>query len=124
MKTKDKVYYAHSKRIYDTLREKKELKYLRKKFANNVVDPNKDIGELGDMEPYLRKVRECDIIVCSEFEKHVGRGVFEEVAEGLRKRKKVFVLKKGIFGFCLKKIKGLEVDDYTDWKVYYGRVCS
>ncbi len=124
IKIKDKVYYAHSKRIYDTPREAKELRYLNKKFSNNIVDPNKDIGELGNMEPYLKKVRECDIVICSEFMKHIGKGVYEEVADGLRKNKKVFVLRKGIFGFCLKKVKELKIIDSIDWKIYYGKLCS
>lgn len=118
------IYYAHSKRIYNTKREGKELAYLKKKYGMQILDPNNNMGELGSMEPYLEKVRRCNTLVCSEFDKHVGRGVYSEIAEALKHKKKVFVLRRNLLGFRLHKVKGLEITDDTDWKVYYGKVCS
>jgi len=118
------IYYAHSKKIYNTPREKKELAYLKKKYRNKstIVCPNKDMGELGNIEPYLKKVRECHTVVCSEYKKHVGRGVFEEISEALNKGKDVFVLRKGLLGFKLKRVNNVVWADINDWKVYYGKV--
>ena len=69
-----KTHYAHSIQIYGRFQEKKELKYLAKKFSN-LVDPNNDMGELGTMTPYLKMVRTCKIVVFSEYEGYIGPSV-------------------------------------------------
>ena len=40
-------------------REKDEFEWLKKKFPD-IINPNTDMGELGSIEPYLRKVSQCD----------------------------------------------------------------
>ena len=63
-----KIYYAHSKKIYDTKVEKKQLKYLKNRFKEyNVICPNNDIGELGSIQPYLDVVSQCEMLICSEY---------------------------------------------------------
>jgi len=115
-----KIYYAHSKLIYDTPREKQELKWLKKKFI--VVDPNKDLSELGSMEPYIKKMFECNMVICSEYKKHVGKGVYEEVYHAITNGVKAKVLRKFLGRFVLKEVTGLQIIDGTDWKVGYAKV--
>ena len=53
---KKKIYYAHSMKIYDTDREKKERAYLEKLFGS-VICPNRDMKYDGNgMVLYLKKV--------------------------------------------------------------------
>lgn len=116
------IYYAHSKLIYNTKRESRELSYLMKRYANNIVDPNKMMGELGSIEPYLNMVRTCNIVVCSEYKEHVGYGVYREIAEAFKFNKDVFVLRKSFLGFKLIRVKRIIIFDPNDWKVYYGKI--
>lgn len=89
------IYYAHSRKIYNTKREKKELQYLRKLYGK-VLDPNNDLGELEDTCKYMRHVAACTLVVCSEYLDHVGFGVFMEV---------LFALNNDIPVMCLRKNK-------------------
>lgn len=114
------VYYAHSKLIYDSERENKELSFLKKKF--NLIDPNGDIGERGSIEPYLKVISTCNMVICSEYKEHIGRGVFEEVLFALNKGIKVFCLKKKIGMFYLSKVINVIENDVYDWKIKYGRI--
>jgi len=118
---KETVYYAHSKCIYNTPREKSELKWLRKKFAK-VLDPNSDMGELGDVNPYLRAVGEHDAVVCSEYKGYIGKGVYHEVDHALRCGRKVWCLRKRLGVFYLKPVKKTEFYDGNDWKVCYAKL--
>ena len=119
---KEKIYYAHSKRSYDTRREKSELRWLRKRY--DVVDPNKDMGELGSREPYLQMVRTCGSVVCSEHNGHLTRGTYEEVYHALVWGYPVLCIRrKGILrGFVLLKVIGLQIVDGRDYAGKYSRV--
>ena len=71
-----KIYYGHSKRIYDDPQEEIELDFIRKKFpAATVICPNHDLGELSDYKEYLRIVDDCTMVVASEVGGSVGKGV-------------------------------------------------
>lgn len=117
------VYYAHSKLIYNSLREKVERDFLERTFKK-VICPNRDMGELGEMDPYLRKVETCDIVVCSEYEKHIGKGVFEEVNLALKLAIEVFCLRrqKRTCKFIFKTVTNVKIVDEQDWKYYYGKI--
>lgn len=115
-----RVYYAHSKRIYGTKREERELRFLKKKFSQ-IVDPNKDIGEKGNVNPYLKVVSDCNIMVCSEFKKHIGVGVFQEVKYALGKKKEVLCLRRK-HHFYFRKVKTVRIIDETDSSVKYGKL--
>lgn len=115
------VYYAHSKKIYGTKREIKERAFLEKTFMN-VCCPNRDIGERGDIEPYLEMVRKCIKVICSEYLNHIGKGVLAEVQEALDKKKPVFCIKRYRANYYLVPVEGVEVFDEYDWKVFYGRL--
>jgi hypothetical protein len=101
-----RVYYAYSLQIYGTLREARERKFLREKF-NNLICPNQDIGEFpGKMGFCLKMVRWSDLVVVSEYEGHIGMGVYCEIKEA----------------FELYTVKGVKIVDKNDIKVKYAKV--
>jgi len=107
-----KIYYAHSKKIYNTEQEEKEFKMIQERFPDSeVICPNKHIGELGSIEPYLKIIDTCDSIACSEFKKLVGRGVAIEVAHAKHLVKPVYNLSKEF-----KEVEGIVViNGGRDW---------
>ncbi len=111
------IYYAHSKKIYGTDQEREELAFLESIF-DDVVCPNRDMGELGVMEPYLQKVDECRIVVCSEFKGHVGNGVASEVVRAIANEHPAYCLRNK----RLYRVGGIKVVDNGDWSVKYGKV--
>lgn len=112
------IYYAHSKRIYDTKQEKKERDFLEMRFK--VICPNRDMNELGNIQPYLDKIGTCEMVICSEYKKHIGYGVFAEIKHALQLNKPIFVLRSK----KLIPIQNCEVVDETDWKIYYGKIIT
>lgn len=118
---KDKVYFAHSKRIYNTKEESTMLDFLRKNFTK-VICPNKDIGELGSIEPYLKIVDTCKYVVAHEYQGSIGKGVFSEIKNALSKNIPVLALRKGTIGYKLCKVKNIEINDSTDWAIHYGKI--
>jgi len=115
------VYYAHSKKIYNTSREKMERSYIEKRFKA-VCCPNRDMGELGSMNPYIDKVKGCHAVVCTEFQGHIGKGVYEEITAALRFEKEVYCLRRRVGVFQLHRIKEVMIVDDTDWGTRYGKV--
>lgn len=116
-----KVYYAHSMKIYGTPREINEFNYLKMRFRN-IINPSIDIVPSRGMERYLKAVDKCSIIVCSEYQGHIGKGVFEEIRQAIKKRKKVLCLRKKLGVYKLLKVKRIEISDPSDWFVSYGKV--
>ena len=115
------VYYAHSKKIYGTLRERRERILLASIFPKkSIVCPNRDMGELGSMLPYLNKVQNSDIVVVSEFKNHIGKGAYEEVVLALQEYTPVFVLRRK----KLILVKDIKVVNWNDWQVTYGKVIT
>jgi len=117
---KDKVYFAHSKMIYDTPYEGKLLNFLRKKY--NIICPNRDVGELGDIKPYLKIVDKCKMVICAEYKKYIGRGVYSEVERALKKKKKVLVIRWKGKNLILIPVIGVKVNDEDDWRHRYGKI--
>lgn len=115
------VYYAHSKRIYDTPREKGELNMIKAHWnGDQIIDPSKDLVWEGDMEPYFNVVRGVDYLVCSEYKGHVGKGVFDEVNLALANAIPVFVIRNG----NLQSVADTIEDDMSDWAVNYGKLIT
>ncbi len=117
------VYYAHSILIYNTKREKKELRFLRKKFSS-IFNPNTDIiwDDTTKMEPYFRAVKNSDILVVSELKNHIGKGVFDEIKTALNSNILVLCLRRKFFKYSLRKVKDVELLNEENWKTYYGKV--
>ena len=117
------IYYAHSKRIYNTKREELERQQIEKVFHTEIVMcPNRDMGELGSMEPYLKKVRACSIIVCSEYDDHIGRGVYEEVLAALNSKKKVYCIRYYSIRSVIHIVRSVKLVDPYDWTIRYGKL--
>jgi hypothetical protein len=104
-------------KIYNTEREQKELQFLKSKYQK-VVCPNNDIGELGGIQPYLEIVKKMDIVVFSEYQNHIGKGVYEEVKTALMNNIPVKVLR----GKGIKTIKDVIIVNEYDWEIEYAKV--
>jgi len=121
-----KVYYAHSKTIYDTAREKEELTYLRKQYKE-VIDPNSDLGELGHINEYLKKITLCDMVICSETDSgHLSKGTFTEVVYAFNSIKPVKCIKEKKGKLILLPVLNISiVNGGTDWnkygKIYFSK---
>ena len=113
------TYYAHSKRIYNTKEEARNIKIL-KGLGYKVLCPNNNLGELNDIKPYLTVVSRSKDVVCTEYKGNVGKGAFAEIKEALKRNISVGVLrdKKVI------PIKNVIVDDPNDWGVHYGKIIT
>ena len=122
-KQNKKVYYAHSLQIYNTKREKRELRFLKRKF-NEVCNPNTDIiwDNRTKMQLYLKTVRNSDVIVVSEYMNHAGKGVYEEIKTALRNNILVLCLRKRFFKYKLQQVKDVESANELDWKITHGKV--
>ena len=118
-----KVYYAHSICIYNTKREKKELRFLRKQFSS-VCNPNTDItwDNTTKMEPYFKAVKNSDIVVVSEYSYHIGKGVYDEIKIAINSNILVLCLKRKLFKYRLQQVKGVKLVNEQDWKITYGKV--
>lgn len=115
-----KVYWVHSKKIYNTPEEAEILAVLEKVF-DKVVCPNRDIGEKGDIQPYLDAIDNCDTVIVSEYQDHIGKGVYDEITFAIREKDMdVYALRNWEFvGVIAAKIV-----DPNDWAVNYGRLVT
>ena len=112
------IYYAHSKKIYNTKREEEERNKILQKFPKaELICPNRDVGEKFSLVPYLKIVRDCNIVVCSEFDGFVGKGVYWEILTAMDNNKPVFNVTKDF-----KKVTDIIIVDKNDWTVKYGKV--
>lgn len=120
IRKRKKVYYAHSIKIYDTPQEKRELEFLSENF--DVFNPNTEIqyNSQTQMTPYFEAVKKSDILITSEYKKHIGKGVFREISLALKNNIPSFVLREFSQGFKILKIKDVKIRDKTDSKIYYG----
>jgi hypothetical protein len=114
------LYYAHSKRTYGSRQEKRELKLIKKKFPDHeIVNPGEitylSLHESEIMEECKGFVRAVDVIVCSEYKKYIGRGVFEELETKTKAKKYLLRGKKFIENFSVRIV------DRDDWCVRYGK---
>jgi hypothetical protein len=116
-----KIYYAHSKLIYNTEREEMERKAINS-LAGKVLCPNRDMGEYGMMDPYIEAVKNSKAVVCSEYNRHVGRGVYFEVFTAINDGKPVFCLRIKSKTPSFYKVLGIKVVDEDDWKMRYAKL--
>ncbi|MFM2196204.1 MAG: hypothetical protein RL092_1804 [Bacteroidota bacterium] len=90
---KKAAYYAHSMRKYNSEIEARELKFIELHFDGNVICPNKDLGELGSIEPYLRVVSLTTAVYATEYRDYVGSGVFDECVHAMSLNIPVYVVR-------------------------------
>ncbi len=111
-------YYAHSMKIYDTNRERNELKVLNG-FFNNVICPNNDIGNAQRrMRAYIKIVGWADIVIVSEYKKHIGSGAYSEVMHALSKNIPVMCLRDG----KLYRVVAATIVDRRDPEVKFAKL--
>lgn len=115
------VYYSHSKRTYDTKEEEKALAFLET-ISDKVINP-KDYT-FKTMEEYVELLKTSDVVVVTEFEGHIGKGVFEEIAAAKEHDIPFFVMKDlsgkmdGIKEVIRCRGKG------TNWSTRYAQIVS
>lgn len=118
----NRVYYGHSMKMYDTDAERDALRFIRERFPN-LICPNNDIGDSNrGMHVYLKIVAWSDLVIVSEYQSHIGRGVFDEVSLALKLNKSVYCLRKVKDTHKFYRITDLVVVDENDWSVKYGKV--
>lgn len=116
-----KVYYSHSMKTYDKEQEKIELDFLQNKFERT-FNPNKEIkyNPKKGLRPYLNAVKKSDIVVCSEFKEHIGKGVFREISIAFAHEIPVLCIRGTYPNFELKEVIGIKVVNKEDPRVKYG----
>jgi hypothetical protein len=122
MKTQE-IYYAHSRCIYDTIREMNEYAFLHDYYSPQKVINPAHLNIKG-IKKFLAIVSQCNTLVASEYEGHIGRGVFCEIARALSEDIKVLVLRRPGKEYTLEPVTGIQVLNQHDWKVKYGKILT
>jgi hypothetical protein len=117
-------YFAHNKIIYDTPLECNMHQFLLT-ILRNVVCPNKDMGELGDIKSYLERVKLCYGVVVAECRGSLGKGAYEEVKCALDLHKPVIALRHNSNNrMLLIGVDSVEIVDSKSWKYGYGKIIT
>jgi len=120
MNPTSKIYYAHSKLIYGTTREIEELDFLEKIYpVATIINPN-ELGELKDIRKYLKIVGKCSLVVVSEFNGCIGKGVLAEIARAFSDDTPVKVIRTVADTMSLSDVSGFEILNVHDWKIRYA----
>ena len=100
----NKIYYAHSIRLYNTRTEKNDLDFLNSFGHSITVNPNSNVfNGKRSMKPYLLLVSECD----SQWYRGETIGVIFEVLSAL-------ALDKNVYSLTTKgPISEIEVSDFA-----------
>jgi hypothetical protein len=116
------LYYAHSIRIYDTRKEKKELRLIKKEFPDYKIINPADIKLTGSsaeiMQAYLNIVKTVDALVFSEYLEHIGKGVFLEIDMAVDKDIETQLLRKKKFNHNFR----VRIIDPDDWAIRYAKI--
>ena len=112
-----KTYYAHSMHLYSTDTEKSERQALEK-MGFNIICPSRDLKLGNDMDAYLRIVKQCKRLICSEYSGFIGKGVYLEIKVALANNIPSYVLRDGF----LYRIFKINVFNTDDWKTTVGKI--
>ena len=97
---KPRLYYAHSKAIYDQPDEMLELRRIKKHYPGyTVVNPNGMFKSDGEWTTWLETgIQSMELVVFTSYLGFVGKGVYDELYEARRLGKDiVYLTKKGRF---------------------------
>ncbi|MCF8227004.1 MAG: hypothetical protein K9J30_14095 [Bacteroidales bacterium] len=120
---KKKIYYAHSMQLYDSVQEMNEHAYLWKLYkGDNLINP-KNL-EFNKPKKFFDFVAGCDLVVASEIDGFIGKGVFCEIARALSEDIKVLVLRRIGKEYSLEPVIGIVIENENDWKVKYGKIIT
>jgi len=125
---KKKLYYAHSMRIYNTIREKDEYLFIKQTFSKySIFCPNTNSPDIWKsmsgkqiMQECFKQVKKSKVIVASEYNSRIGKGVFEELLLALKLGKQVLVLREN----KLIPIIDVAIVDSYDWAIRYGKIIT
>ncbi len=118
----DTAYYAHSMRIYNSKLEKEEFDFINNRYKGKVICPNKELGELGDINKYLEIVKNCKEVYISEYHGMIGKGVFDECKTALNENIPVYIIRKDIDKkFYVLEVRDVERTKHLDF-IRYGIV--
>lgn len=111
------IYYAHSKRIYGTDAEKKEIETIRKAHHTAKID---NPPELFNSEPTWHKYMEAefpkiDLVIFSDYRGYIGKGVHYEIEQAKKLSIPVKYLDRK--GKITKYFRLSKVRDH-DWVMY------
>lgn len=110
------AYYAHSMKKYNTPEEEVEVGAIIR-CGYYPVNP-KHIIWRGTMRDYFDCIDLCKVLIATEYKKHVGKGVYDEIWHAIRKEYPVHVLRGG----KLYDVKDCVLVDREDWGVKYGKI--
>jgi hypothetical protein len=112
------IYYSHSMRSYNTDQERLELTQIASFFPKRkILNPN---GAITDMNQAYRLINKAEIVVATEYQSHIGKGVYDEICYALSRKKFVAMLRNGHL-FRVYSEHQIEVVD-IDWQVHYAKV--
>lgn len=118
------IYYSHSMKIYDTIREEKEVALISGHFPKSTIyNPNNKLIQAADLPmtdclAVISRDATTDIVF-SVYLGHVGKGVYTEIEEAWIIHKPIYVIQEGkIIPFTNWRIRLIDID----WAVKYGVV--
>lgn len=112
------VYYAHSMRSYNTQQERLELNQIAELVpSRGILNPN---GAIASIKEAYRLIDKSSGVVATEYQAHLGKGVYDEISYALSQKKFVAMLRNGRL-FRVYSEHQMEVID-IDWQVHYARV--
>jgi hypothetical protein len=118
---KKPVYYAHSLRHYGTKKEKKDARMIGRLTGLRVLNPK---GKLSNNSSWVSEayllIDKCQMLVFTEYQGTIGKGVYTEIQYALEKRMPVYLLHDGNLLAILKRDLHL-VRHGENW-VKYARV--
>jgi hypothetical protein len=123
----NKLYFAHSKRLFGTKLENEILQVLRKFFpctAWLIIDPSQ-LKFPPNEDPllyFLLVVKMCQAVVFVEYKDHVSRGVYREIEEALKNKISVYVIRKICDNYRLFRFKKMKIKHHLDFGIQYGEV--
>jgi hypothetical protein len=81
------IYYAHSKRIYGTDVEKRELEIIRKAYHTAIILNPSNLGWKSEPDWYhwmQNEFPKTDLVIFSDWNEFIGKGVYFEIEEAKR----------------------------------------
>ena len=111
------IYYAHSMRTYGTQAEKEQLHQLRRFGLGTIVNPNGRLSRDNWKAQAKALIDSCDILVFSEYQQWIGKGVTWEIEYAHSTNKAVYVLRNG----CLQHVVEYDIGVAGwDWAIRWA----
>jgi len=120
-----KIFFPHSRKDYGSAGAEEALRAIRAAWPGcDIVDPRyinwkalaREEGDSSGADEVV--VRDCQIVVALEREKHIGRGVYGGLSAALRLGRPAYVYRGG----KMLRVKRLITVDPEDWALRFGRV--